>query len=214
MRINIVIDNKNSWFFEKKDELIKSIRKLGHTVKYYSNPKLLPLNSDITFFLSCEDYITKKMRNKSRFNIVVHASDLPKGKGMSPTTWQILEGKKRIPITLFEVADGFDTGEWYIKDGFTLRGDELIDEWQEKLNACIAKMILKFIKSAKSVKPIKQRGKETVYKRRSLEDSELSTKTSIESQFNLLRVVDNERYPAFFKHKGKKYIIKIYKENL
>jgi len=28
-----------------------------------------------------------------------------------------------------------------------------------------------------------------------------------------LRVVDNERYPAFFYRQGKKYIIKIYEED-
>ena len=42
------------------------------------------------------------------------------------------------------------------------------------------------------------------------EGSELDINKSIKSQFNMLRVVDNERYPAFFSHKKKKYIIKIY----
>lgn len=31
-------------------------------------------------------------------------------------------------------------------------------------------------------------------------------------QFNLLRIADNENYPAFFILNGQKYILKIYKE--
>ena len=42
-----------------------------------------------------------------------------------------------------------------------------------------------------------QIGEETFYSRRNKEDSELDIKKSIESQFNLFRVCDNEKYPAF-----------------
>ena len=41
-------------------------------------------------------------------NIVVHASDLPKGRGFSPMSWQILEGKNKIKLSekiLFAVED-------------------------------------------------------------------------------------------------------------
>jgi len=53
-------------------------------------------------------------------------------------------------------------------------------------------------------------GSETFYERRRPKDSELDVSKSIADQFNLLRVVDNERYPAFFYHNGKKFILKIY----
>ena len=36
---------------------------------------------------------------------------------------------------------------------------------------------------------------------------------NLKSQFNLLRICDNEKYPAFFNYKNKKYILKIFKEN-
>ena len=34
---------------------------------------------------------------------------------------------------------------------------------------------------------------------------------TIKEQFNLLRVVDNEKYPAFFDYSGTRYLLKIYK---
>jgi len=210
MKINIVIDNKNSWFYKDVYNLRKEIKKIGYSSKIYLDQSNIPENSDITFFLSCEKYVTKDTRNKSRYNIVVHASDLPKGKGMSPATWQILEGKNKIQVTLFEIADGIDEGNYYLKDSFELDGSELVDEWQGKLYLCIEKMIIKFIKNVNNLKPIKQKGNSTEYKRRGLKDSELNINKSLKSQINLLRVVDNEKYPAFIVYKGKKYILKIY----
>jgi methionyl-tRNA formyltransferase len=211
MRINIVMDNKNNWYYERVPGLIFAIKKLGHSCQLLSKQQLIPANSDVTFFLGCEKYINSKIRQKSSYNIVVHASDLPKGKGMSPATWQILEGKNKIPVTLFEVADGFDTGDYYLKETFQLKGTELIDEWQKKLGECIDKMIIKFLRNIKKLKPIKQRGKPSFYKRRGPGDSRLDVNKSLKSQFNLLRVVDNKRYPAFFNYKGKQYILEIYK---
>ena len=56
--------------------------------------------------------------------------------------------------------------------------------------------------------------KKTNYlKRREPEDSKLNVNKSIKSQFNLLRICDNENFPAFFYLSKKKYIIKIYKKN-
>ena len=52
----------------------------------------------------------------------------------------------------------------------------------------------------------------TFYRKRTPSDSCLDINKSINEQFNLLRVVDNERYPAFFKKNNIKYVVKIYKE--
>ena len=58
-----------------------------------------------------------------------------------------------------------------------------------------------------------QEGEETFYNRRNSKDAELDINKTIKEQFNLLRISDNERYPAFFKIEGKKYSLKIYKES-
>ena len=212
MIINIFLDNKKSWFCKKSVNLRNKIIFLGHKCSICYDYQKIPHNSDITFFLSCEKYIGREIRDKSKHSIVIHASDLPKGKGMSPTTWQIIEKKNKIPVTLFEISDGFDEGDYYLKDSFELNGTELMDEWQNKLYECIEKMAIDFIKGVDKLKPIKQTGQASIYKRRTQVDSELDINKSIKSQFNLLRVVDNEKYPAFFKYKNCKYILKIYKE--
>ena len=56
-----------------------------------------------------------------------------------------------------------------------------------------------------------QEGAESFYKGRKPEDSQLDFNKTIAEQFNLLRVVDNDKYPAFFEHQGEKYFLKITK---
>ena len=144
--------------------------------------------------------------------MVIHESNLPHGKGWSPLTYQVLEGKNKIPITLFEASTNIDTGGYYYKDEIFLHGNELISEIREKQAKKTFLLLEKFIYDYKKVVKMNQKGISTFYKKRTLNDSQLNENNSIVKNFNLLRVVDNEKYPAFFRHKGCKYIIKIYKD--
>ena len=56
----------------------------------------------------------------------------------------------------------------------------------------------------------KQEGVPSYYAKRTPKDSELNINKSIKDQINLLRTVDNDNYPAFFRYKGMKYILEIY----
>ena len=58
-----------------------------------------------------------------------------------------------------------------------------------------------------------QKGKITNYRRRKPTDSKLNINKSLKEQFNLLRIVDNKKYPAYFEYKDQKYILKIFKSN-
>ena len=64
----------------------------------------------------------------------------------------------------------------------------------------------------KNIKSIKQTGSGSFYPKRTGKDSELDVNKSIAEQFDLLRVVDNEKYPAFFNFRGRKYVLRIYKD--
>ena len=75
------------------------------------------------------------------------------------------------------------------------------------------KLILNFIENYPNIKGEKQKGKESFYCKRTKNSSELNILESINDQFNLLRVCDNERYPAFFIIDNVKYLIKIYKDD-
>ena len=166
------------------------------------------LEGDILCLLSCEKVFKNLSLNK--FNLVVHESDLPEGKGWYPVTWQILEGKSTIPITLFEAADTIDSGQIYSQAYISLDGTELLDEIKHKQGAVTQSLILSFIECLPDIKVRPQSGDETFYPRRRPDDSRLDVHKSLYEQFDLLRVCDNERYPAHFTMRNKEYVIKIY----
>jgi methionyl-tRNA formyltransferase len=147
----------------------------------------------------------------NKYNLVVQESDLPKGKGWSPLTWQVIEGFKKIPITLFEAKEEIDSGDIFLQDYIELEGTELINDIRRLQGEMTIKLCLEFIKQYDNITGRDQSGESTYYRKRLSQDSELDINRSIKDQFNLLRVVDNERYPAFFVLNEKKYIIKIYK---
>ena len=58
-----------------------------------------------------------------------------------------------------------------------------------------------------------KKANQVFFRKRKSEDSMIDLNKNLKSQFNLLRICDNEKYPAFFNYKNKKYILKIFKEN-
>lgn len=208
MKIQILTD-KTSWFNKYSNILKDKLHDLGHDVQLINSKNELQ-NGDIAFFLSCFEIVGNEYLKLHEHNLVVHESNLPEGKGWSPMTWQIIEGKNEIPIALFEAQAGVDSGDIWLKDTIKLNGYELIKDWQKLQAEKTIEMCLKFIKEYNNLKPKKQQGNETFYKRRTPKDSELDINKSIKDQFNLLRTVDNEKYPAFFKVGNSKYTIKIY----
>ncbi len=54
-----------------------------------------------------------------------------------------------------------------------------------------------------------QQGQASHYRRRPPADSQLDPQRSLAEQFNLLRVVDNQRYPAFVELRGRRYELQI-----
>jgi len=114
---------------------------------------------------------------------------------------------------MFEASDGVDNGEIYMQKILKLSGYELHDELREKQASFIMDMCKEFIDNYERYKvPTPQQGKESFYPKRTPKDSKLDINKSIKEQFNLLRVVSNEEYPAFFEIDGHRYILKIEKD--
>jgi len=168
-------------------------------------------SGDLCFYLSCSQVVPKSIRDRFHHNLVVHESDLPSGKGWSPLTWQILEGKNRIPVTLFEATEKVDSGDIYLQEWLEFEGHELIDELRQAQAAATLHLCRAFVNRypevLQSAKP--QVGKESFYPRRKPKDSRLDVNCSLAQQFNLLRVVDNEKYPAFFELHDRQYLLKV-----
>ena len=209
-----ILSDKNSWINTYNIKLKEKLEKLNHSVSLIHSLNYI-VKGDILFLLSFSEILSKKELSLNKNNIVVHASDLPHGKGMSPMSWQILEGKNEITLSLFEALEKLDAGNIYLKLKINLKGNELVYDWRNILGNKTVDICIKFIKNYPICleNHIKQTNikDDVFYRRRNPNDSEIDINQTIKEQFNLLRIVDNEEYPAFFKINKTKYIIKIYK---
>lgn len=214
MKINLISD-KSSWLNSHIPKFVKQLMILNHEVNWVHDFESLN-PAVITLFIGCFKIAKREHLAKASHNLVVHESLLPAGKGWSPMTWQILEGKNRIPVCLFEATEKVDDGLIYLTRDIVFEGHELVEELRLAQAKTTFELCLEFIQTypvvLKNAKA--QIGESSFYRRRTPADSEMNIHKTLDEQFNLLRVVDNLMYPAFFIKDGVKYTLKIEKSEL
>ena len=103
-----------------------------HTLELLQKKKDLT-GGDLLFLVSCQEIIEAEVRAQYRAALVLHASDLPEGRGMSPHIWQVLEDRDRIKVTLLAAEEALDSGDIWLQSEIFLDGHELYDEINDKL---------------------------------------------------------------------------------
>ena len=205
---NVVVDN-DSWILPYAERIVMRAGERGLIAKLrrrYSDIE----RGDVAFFLGCIGVAMPDVLGLNRRNLVVHASDLPKGRGFSPWAWSILAGESVIPVCLIEAAEEVDSGPILYKDEILLMGHELVNELRVAIGEKTVELCERFLYGAPpSSTP--QLGDPTYCKRRRPQDSELDPNRTISDQFDLLRIVDNVKYPAFFEIRGHRYVLSIQK---
>lgn len=212
MKISLLITSDEHPIYQLLEVWVEQNKNM-HDIDLVQEKKSLK-GGDILFLISCHELIEKKIRDKFQCVLLLHASDLPKGRGWSPHVWDVLNGSKKIYLCLLEANDEVDSGKIWKKIEIGLNGTELFDEINEKLFASELRLLGFAVDNFASINPVSQENAEATYfGRRRPEDSELDVNKSIASQFDLMRISDPKRYPAFFVHKGAKYKIILEKLN-
>jgi len=211
MNIYVLVDDKSSWIIPYAELLVNKLSGRGHNIQIVFNQENI-LSCDVAFFLGCTSIVRKEIMDRSDSSVVVHPSALPQGRGFSPLAWQVLEGKSSITVTLFEATENVDEGDIYFTSTIELNGTELNDEVKNKQGTVTIDMCIKYIDCYDECVASPQEGDPTYYARRTPNDSQLDPYKTIVEQFDLLRVVDNERYPAFFRFRDTEYILEIRKK--
>ena len=206
-----VCSDADSWINASIPELLLGWLADGHRVAWSHAAGDLP-GGDLCFYLSYGRIVDPSIRTRYRNNLVVHASDLPRGRGWSPTSWLILEAVDRIPVTLLEAVDAVDAGPIYLQEWFDLDGTELINDWRRILATTTVNLSRSFVAQYPAVleSAREQSGMPTTYPRRRAKHSALDSSKTLTEQFNCLRIVDNDHYPAFFSHMGKEFVLKVF----
>lgn len=166
---------------------------------------------DFLFLVSCHEIIRAPVRNRYRYSLVLHASDLPQGRGMSPHIWQILEGRNEFVLTLLDAEDQVDSGNIWNKRLVQIDSTALWYEIDEKLFDAEIELLDWALTHCDSSCSVPQQGTSTHYPRRTPEDSRLDLSKPLIDSFNILRVANPDRYPAWFEVEGKRFVVKIEK---
>ena len=113
---------------------------------------------------------------------------------------------------MFKISEKVDSGPIIMLNSFNVCRTDLYPELRKKQAISIIKMIRLFLDLYPNLKYKNQIGSESFNKKRNHLSSKLNVNKSIKSQFNLLRICDNEKFPAFFYIDNKKYILKIFQD--
>jgi methionyl-tRNA formyltransferase len=164
---------------------------------------------DILFLVSCHEIIKAPVRDRYRHTLVIHASDLPKGKGMSPHVWQILDGSTEIVVTLLEAAAALDAGDIWHQETMHIPRTALHDEIHAALFETELRLMSWALQHHTDVQPRPQSGTGSFYRKRNPGDSQIPLAMTIGQAFALLRIADPQRYPAFIEVEGVRFKLAI-----
>lgn len=175
--------------------------------------KLELSGGDLLFLISCSEIVGAEDRAAYHTSLVIHASDLPQGRGWSPHIWQLLEGREELTLSMLEAEDKVDSGRIWKKTQFAVPKHALWSEINEQLFEKEIELIDFAVNEFERILPEPQdiNVTPTHYPRRTPADSQIDPSQSIANQFDKIRVSDPHRFPAFFEMYGKKYKITLEK---
>jgi len=171
-------------------------------------------SGDILFLISCSDIVSKLERDKFKKTLIIHASDLPNGRGWSPHIWEIINGATDITLSLLEAENKVDTGDIWKKISVSIPKTALFDEINELIFDSELALMDFAIENYNTIEPKKQSNIDSAYwPKRSPKDSLIDINKTLAAQFDLIRVCDSKRFPAYFYKEGVKFNIVIEKSN-
>lgn len=167
---------------------------------------------DYLFLVACQSRIERSTLSRFRNAFVLHASDLPKGRGWSPMIWQLLGGATEVTVSLINVAEKIDEGNIRAQRRFAAPAHETLNEINKRLFQCEIELMNEAIADPGALaNEVQDSAGATYYPKRTPADSELDPELSITEQFERLRLADHERYPCYFYLRGHKYLLKLEK---
>ena len=180
--------------------------KSRHTIDLVQSRSELT-RGDFLFLVSCSEIIKAEHRENYTHTLVLHASDLPEGRGWSPYVWEVVNGSDTITLSLLEAEDKVDTGRIWLKREIPIEKTALWYEVNHLLFDAEINLMNEAIERYRDIKPYQQNPdiEPTYYRKRTPLDSQIDVNQSIADQFNLIRMCDPDRYPAWFEIHGQKY---------
>lgn len=162
---------------------------------------LKSIRPDVIFIPHWSYIIPKDIYEKFEC-IVFHMTDLPFGRGGSPLQNLISRGIYSTKISALKVEKGIDTGDIFLKENIELKGSAT--EIFRRADYIIQKMIISILENKN--KPVPQKGKVTIFKRRTPKQSDIINLETLQKVYDQIRMLDADGYPkAYLENKFLKF---------
>lgn len=190
------------------------VKELGCKTEVISSPDELKHEADICIASGVYFIIKPEYLSVPRLGIWgFHESPLPKGRGCAPIHWTILHGGNELTVSFFKLVEKMDAGPLLGQESCLIPKTALLDELRAMATDLSMKLLDEYLIRFLSgeIQPYDQDGEITYYPKRTPQDSKLDTDMSLGELWGLIRICDNEEYPAWFEIEGKKFILKRYR---
>lgn len=207
-RVEILVGDLGHPFISPLKNVLSSIT--GVKVSFHQSIETLQ-GGKFLLLASCPYFINAEVRSKFKHTLLVHASNLPQGRGWSPYIWELLAGADSVTLSLLEAEDEIDSGAIWTKIQVPIEPFLDFSEISEKIGLAQGKLFRYAIENEDVITPYAQDPNisPTHYSRRSPNDSGIDSRASLKDAFNKIRLCDPHRYPAYFNLNGNRYLIKV-----
>ena len=175
------------------------------------NLEIKKLSPDLNIIAGFPYIFPKKLISTAKLGTInLHSGALPKYRGGSPLSWQIINNEKFIKFAIIKINKGIDTGNIIVNDKFKLKFDYTIKDVHNIVNRKFQRLIIKALDKIKKRQKnfIPQRGKINYFKQRTPSDGEISWKSMNNLQvYNFIRALSCPYSGAFSYYKRKKILI-------
>ena len=176
--------------------------------------KIRELNIDLNIVAGFPYIFKKDLILSTKYSSInLHGGPIPSYMGGSPLNWQIINGEKKIYVSIFKMTTKIDRGKLLAEGNFNLRKKDNIIYAKKRTDILFTKLIYKAIDNLIKRKIVKSQAKKIkkYYNQRKKEDSSINFKdlTALEV-YNKFRACEYP-YEAFYKKNRKKYKINILK---
>lgn len=140
-------------------------------------------------------------------SIVLHGGKVPEYRGASVLNWQILQGEKKIWLSILKLSEGYDEGNILIEKSIETNFTTL-DQVRGKIDTLFTDMLKEIIETKRYLSlGVKQNGIAKTWKKRKPEDSFFVIENCSLSDIELLFKASEITYRPFFKIKDDYYQI-------
>ena len=166
------------------------------------------LSADLVIVVAYGKLIPKKFLNTTKLGFInIHASLLPKWRGAAPIQRAIMNGDKKIGVSIMKIKEKLDSGPVLASEELELDQNATHGEIEKKLSIMGAKLLIKSLKTIEVGNPkfIDQDHSQATYAKK-IDKGETRINWSLEASRVIAHIHGLSPYPgAWFEHKNERF---------